>query len=121
MCVCVCVGGSGSRLSVNLPAPTRPAPAARRLHTLPLWPAVGKVCGRVPGGGWEPGGSRKVWSLCRPHTHTHMQYCYTALREDYVTDIRLCHKHLILPQRGIAIFCVCVCVCVWAAEAPDFP
>ena len=54
----------------------------------PLWSAVGKVCGRRAAGGEcraasagrKPGGSRKVWSLCRPHTH--MQYCYPALRED---------------------------------------
>ena len=30
VCVCVCVGGRGSRLSVNLPAPARLPPAARR-------------------------------------------------------------------------------------------
>ena len=59
-------------------APERPLWAPQR----PLWDSHrGKVCGagRRAGGGSRaagagrraPGGSHKVWSHCRPHTHTH--------------------------------------------------
>ena len=61
------------------------------VHTLhsthrPVWLRHrGKVCGRrAPGAGRRaPGGSRKESGPCLPtHTHTHMENCYPALRED---------------------------------------
>ena len=82
--------------SPRAPAPPAPArPPARRGRAGAAgagggrrWPAGGRCglrwapvacCGqgvrapdgsRAAGAGREPGGSRKVWSLCRPHTHT---------------------------------------------------
>ena len=79
------------------------------------WPGLAWCAGggRRVGAGREPGGSRKVCSLCRPHTH--MQYCYPALREDNCAEFLKWAYY-----NNFLCACLCVCVWVWAAEAPDF-